>query len=53
MDSKEYVDFLCLACGLQGSRAHDGENSETDDSCPKCGEKLLIVSRPQPKQISV
>jgi len=47
MDTKEYVEFLCLACGLQGSRAV--EDQDTDDNCPKCGEKLLIISRKQPE----
>jgi len=55
MDTKEYVEYLCLACGLQGSRTQesDGEDVKTDDYCPKCGEKLLIISRPQPDDLRI
>jgi len=53
MDTKEYVEFLCLSCGLQGSRANDDPAASIDAGgcCPKCGEKLLTISRPQPEGI--
>lgn len=51
MDTIEYVEYLCLSCGLQGSRAQDGERAETDDCCPKCGEKLFLITRPQPEEV--
>lgn len=52
MDIQEYVEFLCLSCGLQGLHAHErGVESEVDDCCPKCGDKLLTISRPQPNII--
>lgn len=47
MDTKEYVEYLCLSCGLQGSRT-EGANH---DRCPRCGEKLLIVSRTKPEDL--
>jgi DNA-directed RNA polymerase subunit RPC12/RpoP len=55
MDTKEYVEFLCLSCGLQGLRGHEDHaaSTEADDCCPKCGEKLLTISRPQPEVISL
>jgi len=52
MDTKEYVEFLCLSCGLQGSRTlEDAEVVNTNDCCPKCGEKLLVISRTQPNDL--
>ncbi|MGI6364654.1 MAG: hypothetical protein ACOX2G_02725 [Bacillota bacterium] len=50
MDTIEYVEFLCLSCGLQGSLTL--EEAEADrDRCPKCGEKLLTVPRSQSRDL--
>ena len=55
MDIKEYFEFLCLSCGLQGLRGIEDHvmSTEADDCCPKCGEKLLTITRPQPDVISL
>lgn len=51
MDTKEYVEFLCLSCGLQGSLTLEEAEVANRDRCPKCGEKLLTVPRTQPKDL--
>ena len=47
MDTIEYVEFLCLFCGLQGSQTLAEAKLADYDRCPKCGERLLTVARTQ------
>lgn len=51
MDTKEYVEFLCLSCGLQGSQTLEEAKLADYDGCPKCGQRLLTVARSQPNNL--
>lgn len=43
LEPQRFGEYLCLSCGLQGLRSAD----ENGGLCPKCGEKVLTINRPE------